>query len=90
MKPQWVVELEAKPCECASCSFCKGLGHIWAEYDGRGRYLGKGWPDDPMSEMETCEECHGSGVSEECERCVELRNYDEDSAPVTENGEGSK
>ena len=39
MKPQWVVECSRGVCVLF---LCKGLGHIWAEYDGRGRYLGKG------------------------------------------------
>lgn len=38
---------------------------------------------DDMDEMETCEECHGSGISEICDRCRELEDDDFDYSPYT-------
>ncbi len=44
---------------------------------GGGKYLGSGRSDD-LDEMEACEYCRGSGLSEECENCAYHREVDED------------
>jgi hypothetical protein len=74
--PQWVKDLEAKPCECVPCAECKGTGNVFFSSGGR-HYLGSSRRDD-MDEMETCDECR-YGVVEECERCTQLRDWDDDS-----------
>jgi len=72
-KPDWVTKLEAEDCMCVSCPDCSN-GQVY--YDIGGRYIGKYRRDD-MCEMETCDSCGGSAFTEECERCTQLRDYDE-------------
>ena len=70
-------------CECVTCNECGGHGYIWVSINGK--YLGKHRMDD-MAEMESCEECDGSGVSEVCYDCqVE---YEEDMEAEHFDGEG--
>jgi DnaJ-class molecular chaperone len=64
-----------KPCHCVRCSLCRGSGSVWFDLDGN--YLGQVHCDD-MDEMETCDECGGSGIVEECERCEMLSQMHED------------
>jgi hypothetical protein len=63
-------------CRCVSCGECRGSGTVWFAFGGR-EYLGNGRRDD-LDEMETCHECRGSGISEECDRCQLLRELDDD------------
>lgn len=62
--------IEAEPCTCVSCGMCGGSGNI--RFDD---------PDSPFDELETCDECWGSGITEPCDRCQLLTDmeYDEGS-----------
>ena len=54
-------------CRCVVCPECKGSGVVWFAFGGR-EYLGTGRCDD-LDEMETCDECGGSRVTEVCDSC---------------------
>lgn len=56
-------------CTCVSCGECGGSGTVWFAFGGK-EYLGNSRCDD-LDEMETCEECGGSGLSEKCEYCYD-------------------
>lgn len=75
-------------CECVRCSQCDGSGNVWFEFPGppRGRYLGRHRSDD-LDEMETCEECGGSGIVETCEMCAEAlqEEYERDAYQDDDN-----
>jgi RecJ-like exonuclease len=62
-------------CRCVSCSSCEGTGNVWLDF--RGKYLGNHRSDD-MDELVRCEDCEGSGISEECDECAD-RYMDEDA-----------
>lgn len=67
-------------CECVRCPECKGSGTVWYAFPGPdlgGEYLGDHRCDD-LDEMDVCEECGGSGVSEICYECQESAADDED------------
>ena len=66
--------LNSKPCECVTCTECRGRGLIWLDW--RGRYLGNTRCDD-MDEIETCDGCGGHGITETCDRCGELEELDQ-------------
>ena len=66
-------------CECVSCGACGGSGNVWYAFPGPdlgGEYLGNHRCDD-LDEMDTCEECGGSGITETCYECQEAA-YDDD------------
>lgn len=69
--------VEARPCECTTCPECKGAGHVYFSFGGwsHGRYLGSSRCDD-LDEMEACDVCYGSGITETCDRCGELEELD--------------
>lgn len=53
-------------CKCKPCTYCKGTGDIWVD-----PFTGKvvtGIHDD-MDELNTCEQCHGTGVGDMCDDC---------------------
>jgi RecJ-like exonuclease len=61
-------------CQCVQCEECKGSGSVWRSFSGK--YLGRHRCDD-MDELETCEECRGSGVTETCEECqMKIEEYE--------------
>lgn len=66
-------DVQSRPCQCVRCSECRGTGNVWFSFPGpgRGRYLGSSRCDD-LDEMETCDDCGGSGIVETCDRCQEL------------------
>lgn len=67
-------------CRCVSCPECRGSGHVWFAFGGR-KYLGSRRCDD-LDEMETCEECSGSGVTEVCGKCQrQFEDFDDDNQP---------
>lgn len=56
------------PCSCIACDCCNGTGNIWVD-------MISGLPTvhcDDLDELETCEECGGSGVAEVCDECRDL------------------
>lgn len=64
-------------CRCVSCAECRGSGRVWFAFGGR-EYLGSRRCDD-LDEMETCEECSGSGLAEVCDRCQQAMDDEYDS-----------
>lgn len=70
-------------CTCVSCGECRGSGTVWFSFGspryGGGIYLGSGRCDD-MDEMETCSECQGSGISQECDNCAFRRELEQDES----------
>lgn len=61
-------------CRCVSCSQCGGRGTM--AVDMRGRVVS--FYDD-LCDLETCDECCGSGIVEECDYCRDQREQDEDA-----------
>lgn len=67
-------------CRCVRCPECRGSGHVWFAFGGR-EYLGAGRCDD-LDEMEGCDECQGSGITEMCDKCQrEWEDYNDDNRP---------
>lgn len=58
------------PCTCTTCPECFGSATV--------RRPDRTSPDG--YELETCEECNGSGIVEECDHCRTLREEDEDAS----------
>ena len=46
-------------CRCVRCPNCRGLGTVRVD----DRSQPSGW------DLDTCDECRGSGVTEYCENC---------------------
>lgn len=63
----------AEPCRCVPCGDCGGTGNVW--FDFRGRYLGNHRSDD-LDDLEPCDSCGGSGITETCDRCQLLNDMD--------------
>lgn len=63
------------PCECIRCDGCGGSGFVWRSFSGE--YLGKNRCDD-LSEMETCEDCGGDGITDMCDECRDLWEKEHD------------
>lgn len=59
-------------CRCVPCPECRGGRVVWFALGGR-EYLGTRRCDD-LDEMETCDECRGSGVYDVCDKCAEEMN----------------
>jgi hypothetical protein len=59
-----------KQCTCVSCGACDGSGSVW--YSFSGEYLGNSRCDD-LDDLQTCDECNGSGLSEVCDLCQDWR-----------------
>jgi hypothetical protein len=66
-------DVPAQRCTCVNCGECLGSGTVWRSFSGR--YLGSGRCDD-LDESHTCEECNGSGVTELCDLCQDMRDVD--------------
>jgi hypothetical protein len=79
--------LYKQPCCCVSCSVCGGTGNIRVRYDALGR-MSEGYGDD-LDDLEPCDQCHG-GVTEECERCIELNELDGQLEELREREERRK
>jgi DnaJ-class molecular chaperone len=58
--------LNAQPCQCVSCGTCRGSGHVWLPTRDV-------WPEDEISR---CDDCDGSGITEQCDRCTALYELD--------------
>ena len=61
-------------CKCVSCPECGGSGTVWRSFSGK--YMGHHRCDD-LDQMEGCDVCGGSGISEECDECLDAW-YDDD------------
>jgi hypothetical protein len=66
--------LNKLPCKCVACDWCHGNGTIRVNYDPLGRLIPDSGIDD-LSELETCDQCHG-GIVEVCERCMEIEEIE--------------
>jgi hypothetical protein len=54
-------------CKCVSCVTCRGSGHTWR------------WDELICGEeSERCEDCDGSGLTEECDECMDAREREND------------
>jgi len=63
-------------CTCTRCGACGGSGNVWFAFDGT--YPGNSRCDD-LDDLETCDECRGSGISAECDYCAfqrEIEDYE--------------
>ena len=60
-------DLAGQPCTCVRCPDCLGNGNTRRSYDS--------WPE---FELENCDTCGGSGVTETCERCQWLEELEHD------------
>ncbi len=65
--------VSAEPCHCVRCGEYNGTGNIWRDIGGK--YLGDGRSDD-LDQMESCENCGGSGITQTCDRCQLLSDMD--------------
>ncbi len=73
-KPEWIKQLEAKPCQCKPCSICNGNGNIRLDsITGRPTAF-----VDDLYDLEPCDQCWGGGLAEKCERCQQLDDWDAD------------
>jgi hypothetical protein len=66
---------QAMSCTCVSCPDCNGSGYLWETLDGKIH----SHRCDDMGDLVTCENCHGSGLSERCWECE--RTDEEDFYP---------
>ncbi len=65
--------MQREPCRCVLCSLCGGSGNLWVTLDGK-HHLHR---VDDLGELETCEECRGTGVEKICDRCRMMEMEDE-------------
>lgn len=68
-------ELLAAPCQCVRCKACGGNGEY--AVDVFGKYSGPSRSDD-LDSYESCDVCDGGGVTETCDRCNELGDYEDE------------
>jgi hypothetical protein len=54
--------LKQQPCKCVLCDCCRGQGTMRVD----------DWSQASGYYLETCYECHGSGITEECDRCMQI------------------
>jgi DnaJ-class molecular chaperone len=59
-------------CTCTPCGDCHGSGNV--------RRPDRHSPDG--YELESCEECNGSGITSECDYCHDQRERDEQDEEV--------
>lgn len=55
--------LYAQPCKCVRCGTCGGSGNIWVEYLG-------------VDELERCPDDCENGLSEVCDRCMDIEELE--------------
>ena len=58
----------AEPCHCVRCDYCRGSGMFMVD---TGSY--------PEENLESCEECGGSGLVQVCDRCQLLEEMDHEA-----------
>ena len=68
--PQWVKDLEAQPCKCVYCDACYGSGSIRV-------FFGRVSIDD-LANLEECPSCNGRAITEVCDRCQQLEEWEQD------------
>lgn len=56
----------ARPCQCVRCGSCRGTGNVWRPTGGY-----------PEEDIERCDDCDGSGITEQCDRCAEMDEIEE-------------
>jgi len=56
-------KVNAEPCHCVRCGECGGNGNV--RVDGLADF-----------DLEPCEGCGGSGITEICDRCQLLKDFD--------------
>ncbi len=61
-------------CHCVTCATCRGRGFYYIDLGGIV------WTDahDELCDLETCDDCGGTGISEECDACREAWEQDHD------------
>jgi hypothetical protein len=66
-----IAKVEKEPCRCIRCDMCAGQGNCRVDFDGR--------PTDGLDDLynlETCEDCGGSGITDTCDRCSLLADLE--------------
>ena len=71
-----------EPCTCVSCGECGGTGNVWRNYDHLGRDAGGGIYE--LSDLESCDACHGGIIIDVCDRCCLLEEMYEDAQEYEE------
>ena len=72
-KPVWAEEVEKQPYTCEKCSMCDGTGGYYVGIGGKFQGIHR---SDDLSDLETCEFCGGSGVTDQCSRCGDLETWE--------------
>lgn len=67
-----VEKVEQESCRCVRCGMCGGSGNLRIGLDGRLNYC------DDLYDLESCDECGGTGIVETCDRCQLLRELEPD------------
>lgn len=60
-------------CRCVSCAACQGRGHHYVDLHGHVVDC-----FDDLCDLESCEDCGGTGITEECDTCREAWEQDQD------------
>lgn len=63
-KDEEIIRLKASPCTCERCCMCNG--------SGRMRVPTGGYPE---WDLESCDECRGTGITDDCARCMDLHEF---------------
>ncbi len=65
---------EANACRCVSCATCRGTGSITVDMGGHVISTRM----DDLDIVEPCDDCGGTGITEECDACREAWEQDHD------------
>lgn len=60
-KDEEVKRLNATPCTCERCCMCNGSGRLRVPTGGY-----------PEWDLESCDDCRGTGITDDCARCMDL------------------
>lgn len=60
-------------CECVSCDYCGGTGHVWECENGDIVQ----YRCDDMGDLAECPQCDGRGIIETCYECAEAMQDEE-------------
>ena len=58
---EYIEKLKAQPCTCERCCMCNGTGLLRAPTGGY-----------PEWDLESCDECRGTRITDDCARCMDL------------------